>query len=255
MNAYGIRHGLANLCSIMSNLEHHMGHTTIGERGLEEMLGIARVVGDAGASPAPESSTGNALLEGMDPELMAQLTENGRRALNDRIQILEIEDYDLRTAGGTLELLVRESIDPDATPFVAERFEITSHSALYGGALTTATATIRAGDAVRCESEDSDGGVNALERSLRQCLFALYPEVANLHVADYRIQVIEPAKGTASRGCVWLTWSENGDRFVTLGVSHDLLEATWRALVDGFQLHLMRRGRTAPATVDSSWAV
>jgi len=264
INAYGARRGLASLCSIISNLEHHMGHSTIGPRGIEEMTRTARLVADAttaafgrrGPAPVPyEPTAGTTLLEDVDPALLARLTESARQALKDRIQLLELEDYDLRTAGGTLELLVREASDPDARPFVAERFELTAHSALYGGAVSTATATVRIGEGIRCESEDGDGAVNAMERCLRQCLFAVYPEIANVQISDYRVQVVEASKGLSSRVRVWLTWSHAADRWVTLGVSGDLLDATWRALVDGFQLLLMRLGRTAPVPVDSSWAV
>jgi 2-isopropylmalate synthase len=264
MNAYGARRGLANLCSIISNLEHYMGHNTIGPHGMEEMPRAARLVADAMTNafgrrgpmhPPHEPAAGTGLLDDVDPALLARLTENGTRALKDRIQILELENYDLRTAGGTLELLVREAIQPEIRPFIAERFELTAHSGLYGGAVSSATATVRIGENIRCETEDGDGPVNALERCLRQCLFAVYPEIANLHILDYRMQLAEAPKGTSSRVRVWITWSHAAGRWVTLGVSGDLLDAVWRALIDGFQLLLMRQGRTAPVPVDSSWAV
>ena len=125
--------------------------------------------------------------------------------------------------------------------------------------MTTATARLRAGEAVRSESEQGAGPVDALARALRQCLFALYPAITEIHLRDYRVHTIEPAHGGASRVRVAIDWSESGERWTTAGVSADLVEAAWLALVGGFQLALMRvaeRGlATLPSTADMSWAV
>jgi len=167
--------------------------------------------------------------------------------------------YHLRTAHGTLELIVREALSPDQRPFEAERYDLESHSGLYNGSVTAATATVRAGEAIRTESEQGAGPVDALERSLRQCLFALYPAVANLRLKDYRVQTVDPGHGSLSRIRVNIEWSAFGERWATAAVSEDLVEAAWLALVDGFRLVLMRIGEhggvTLPASADSSWAV
>ena len=93
---------------------------------------------------------------------------------------------------------------------------------------------------------------------MRQCLFAVYPEIAGVHMTDYRVQPLEPAQGTLSRGRVTIAWNDGSASWVTAGVAKDIVEATWLALVDGFRLPLMRlgvRGHTVPAPTDSSWAV
>jgi len=267
VNAYGERRGLANLCSIISNLERKLGYNVIGEEHLAEITRVARLVAEAGRdalerrgraglpqAPIAEVS----LLDGAEPRLAAELSDTARRDLQSRIEFLEADGYELRTADGTLELLVREALHPDLRPFVAERYELTSHSALYAAPVSTSTATVRVGDTVRTETEDGDGAVNALERSLRQCLFALYPEIVNLKVTDYRVQILDFSQGTSVRVRVSLEWTESDLHWVTQGVSSDLIEATWLALVDGFRLSLMRRtedGHTLPAGPDSSWAV
>jgi 2-isopropylmalate synthase len=266
INAYGSRRGLANLCSIISSLEHKLAHTTIGTEKLEEMAEAARAVSEAEdaalarrvqpVSRAPRS--GEALLQVLDPHLLQSLHERRRRALLDQVEAMEAEGYDLRNATGTLELLARQAQRPEIRPFAAERYELTSHSGLYGGGRSTATATIRAGDHVRTETEDGDGAVNALERALRQCLFALYPEIASVHMLDYRVCPLEPSEGTLSRGRVALTWTDGRRHWTTAAVAKDIVEATWLALVDGFQLPLILLGdrvRAVPEPADSSWAV
>ena len=259
INAYGPRRGLPNLCSIISNLENKLAHTVLGPHGLGEMAGVARLVAEAGRTALDRRARMHVVGEALvDQSLLAKLAEPDRRALMDRIQRMESDGYNLRNAGGTLELLIREALNPEIQPFLAEHYELTSHSALCGAAMSTATATVRVGDAIRSETEDGDGAINALERALRQCLFALYPEISRIHVTDFHVQTLKASQGTTARVRVALAWAESGRRWVTAGVSSDLLEAAWLALVDGFRLPLMRlaeSGRPMPAAADSSWAV
>jgi 2-isopropylmalate synthase len=267
VNVYGGRRGLANLCSIISALEHKLAHTTIGPDKLEEMNAVARKVAEAEAAmigrrvqpaPADAARPGEAILQVLDPHLLHGLPERRRRALLDQVEALERADYDLRHAGGTLELLAREALRPEIRPFLAERYELASHSGLNGSGLSTATVTIRAGDHVRSETEDGDGAVNALERALRQCLFAMYPEIAAVRMTDYQVRPLEPAQGTLSRARVSCTWSDGTRQWTTAAVAKDIVEATWLALVDGFRLPLVllgERGHAAPEPADSSWAV
>jgi 2-isopropylmalate synthase len=266
INAYGGRRGRANLCSIISALEHKLSHTTIGREKLEEMNSVARIVAEAEAatlerrvqaSPVEAVRPGEGILQLLDPHLLHGLPERRRRALLDQVEALEAADYDLRHAGGTLELLAREALRPEIRPFFAERYELESHSGLSGG-LSTATVTIRTGDHLRTETEDGDGAVNALERALRQCLFALYPEIAAVHMTDYQVKPLEPAQGTLSRARVSCTWSDGSRQWTTAAVAEDIVEATWLALVDGFRLPLVllgQRSHAAREAADTSWAV
>jgi 2-isopropylmalate synthase len=267
INAYGGRRGRANLCSIISAMEHKLAHTTIGREKLQEMNSVARIVAEAEAAtlerrahatPVEGARPGEGMLQLLDPHLLHGLPERRRRALLDQVEAMEAANYDLRHAGGTLELLAREAVRPEIRPFFAERYELTSHSALSGGGLSTATVTIRTGDHVRTETEDGDGAVNALERALRQCLFAMYPEIAGVHMKDYQVKPLEPEEGTMSRARVSCTWSDGTRQWVTAAVAKDIVEATWLALVDGFRLPLVLLGdrrHAVPEPADSSWAV
>ena len=86
-----------------------------------------------------------------------------------------------------------------------------------------------------------------------------YPVIAEIRVKDYHVQTLQPAHRTASRIRVTIEWAESGERWMTSGVSEDLIEAAWLALVDGFRLPLMRLeehgAALLPAGTDSSWAV
>lgn len=173
------------------------------------------------------------------------------------MEAIEAEGLNLCAAGGSLELLARRALHPELQPFVPERYELNSHSALYGGGLSSATATIRVAEQLRSETEDGDGAVNALERALRQCLFSIYPEIATVRMTDYRVEPLDPAQGTMSRARVLLTWTNGAGEWITAGVARDIVEATWLALVDGFALPLMRlreRRQDVRKAGGSSWA-
>ena len=252
--------GNTNLSTVIANLEYKLGHTVVEQKNLEHLPVAARLVAQAGTAPPLRKPAPGVeeLLATIDERLRSQLGVFERQGVLDRILLLEAMGYDLQTAHGTLELLVRETLHPGLHPFEAEHYELTGHSALYGAAVSTATATIHAGDAVRSESEDGAGPVDALERSLRQCLFAIYPAISGLRLRAYRIRIIEPERGSASRVRAAVDWSESGEQWTTAAVSEDLIEAVWLALVDGFRLLLMRlgeRGAAALPTADSSWAV
>jgi 2-isopropylmalate synthase len=97
-----------------------------------------------------------------------------------------------------------------------------------------------------------------MERAVRQCLFAIYPEIAAVHIKDYQVKPLEPAEGTMSRARVACTWSDGTREWVTAAVAKDIVEATWPALVDGFRLPLVlldNRGHAVTEPADSSWAV
>jgi hypothetical protein len=125
-------------------------------------------------------------------------------------------------------------------PFEALRYEVTTHSSFDGTTVSTATVAVRIGDLMRCETEDGTGPVDALERALRQCLYAIYPPVGDLQFASYSVESAGTYRGPAGLVRVTIEWSEFGDQWSTSAVSFDVLQAVWMALTDGFRLQLVR---------------
>jgi len=109
---------------------------------------------------------------------------------------------------------------------------------LVGG--TTATVTLRIQDSVHTASATGQGPMNALDISLRQCLSSVYPQVKNVRLTDYKVRVLEPKKGTAAKVRVLVEWSDHRRSWATVGVSDNVIEASWGALVDAIRLELMR---------------
>lgn len=289
INGYGERCGEANLCSVLPGLELKLGHTTVWREKLEKLHSLAHFVADAAnlSVPASQPYVGRDAFAGMNheepaagahtlpeqvgnrrPSLVAGLVTEARRLsrergqdlereLADRIASLEAEGYDIQSAGGTFELLVREAARPGAALFDIAGYEVTTRRGSSGAPSTTATVTLRIEDAVLSATAEAPGPVHALDLALRKGLSSLYPAVSEPRLADYKVRVLDSNRGTASRVRVLVEWSAGDRAWATAGISDNVIDASWRALVDAMRLELLRAGASsdAPETRDYSWAV
>ena len=82
--------------------------------------------------------------------------------------------------------------------------------------------------------------MNALDVCLRQCLSTVYPAIANVRLTDYKVRVLDTKKGTAAKVRVLVEWSDHRRSWSTVGVSDNVIEASWNALCDAIRLELMR---------------
>lgn len=196
---------------------------------------------------------------GLD-SLSEGLTGRAQREFQDRIQQMEREGYELATAQGTLELLVREAVNPGLRFFEVTDFEVATRMNAQQEAATTATVTVKIQNASYTATGQGTGPLHALDECLRQALATFYPEIGAVRLTDYRLRVLEPNKGTAAKVRVAIQWSGRQKNWVTAGVSENVIEASWMALLDAIRLELMwlheRRGTLASATAeDYCWGV
>ncbi len=181
-----------------------------------------------------------------------------RRELNDRIGQMQAEGYDFEAAGGALELITREAMHPDARPFEVAGFEVTTRMIGPDQTQSTASVSIRIHQAVFAATATRSGPVNALDTALRQCLSHLYPSISKVRLTDYRVRILEAHKGTGAKAGVIVDWSDGARSWSTMGVSYNLIGASWTALVSGIRLELMRLGEHDEEILcieDNSWAV
>ena len=179
--------------------------------------------------------------------LASQLDETARRGLLDRIKQLEYEGYEFEAAEGSFELLVREALNPDLRPFDVESYEVTMRSAGVDGPRANATVTLRTDAGPVSTTAAGHGPFNALHECLCDSLATRFPQVRQIRLTDYKVRVLDSYKGTAAKVRVLIEWSDHQRSWSTVGVSDNVIEASWRALVDAFRLELMRTDRTAPA--------
>jgi 2-isopropylmalate synthase len=172
--------------------------------------------------------------------LAGKLTDEAKRHLLERIKQMEYEGYELEAAEGTFELLVREAMTPNVNFFDVVNFEVTTKMAGSKPSQTEATVNIKARDGVHSATAEGHGPVHALDVCLRQCLSTLYPGISNVRLTDYKVRVLDTKKGTAAKVRVLVEWSDHQRSWATVGVSDNVIEASWLALLDAIRLELMR---------------
>ena len=181
------------------------------------------------------SGKGSILYKLKQHGLEDRLDDAARRELLDRIKQLEFQGHELEAAEGTFELLVREALRPGM-----QFFEVVNYEVITRGNASTANVTLKAQDNVLTASATGKGPFNALDLALRQCLSTLYPAITGVQLTDYKVRVIDSKKGTAARVRVLIEWSDHQRSWATVGVSENVIEASWFALVDAMRLELMR---------------
>ena len=195
------------------------------------------------------SGRSNVLYQLQQQGLADRMTEQARRELLERVKELEFQGYDLEAADGTFELLVRQSLQPGVN-----FFEVRDYYVAIKSGHATAAVTVSTDEGIQTSTAEGNGPMNALDVALRKCLSSRYPKIADVRLTDYKVRVLDSKKGTAAKVRVLVEWSDHGahrpegplcaDREVkswqTVGVSDDVIEASWNALVDALRLELMR---------------
>ncbi|MCC7175010.1 MAG: citramalate synthase [Bryobacterales bacterium] len=205
------------------------------------------------------SGRGNILYKLKQHGLTDRLSEAGRRELLERIKHMEYLGYELEAAEGTFELLVREALHPGMQFFELVNFEVTTKMGGAKGSRSVASVTVKTTDGIHSATASGHGPVNALDLCLRQCLSSLYPSISGVRLVDYKVRVLEPRKGTAAKVRVLIEWTDHHRSWTTVGVSDDVIEASWSAMVDAIRLELMRlmeKDESVEKTVeDYCWGV
>jgi 2-isopropylmalate synthase len=187
------------------------------------------------------SGRGNILYKLKQHGLAGRLSEDARRELLERIKQMEYEGYELEAAEGTFELLVRDALRPGTHFFEVDTYDVSTRAGGAGPSRTTATVTLRIEDALHSAAAVSQHGpFNALHVCLRNCLAKFYPQISEVRLKDYKVRVLDSRKGTASKVRVLIEWSDHRRSWSTVGVSDNVIEASWKALVDAIRLELMR---------------
>jgi 2-isopropylmalate synthase len=171
-----------------------------------------------------------------DPALLARVL--------DRVQDLEHEGYQFEAAEASFVLLVEKLAGRAVTWFERLGYHVSVTGRIGREPVTEATIKLRVGDAIEHTVSEGDGPVNALDGALRKALQRHYPRLKEMHLVDYKVRVINARAGTAARVRVVIE-SQDGDAvWGTVGVSENVIEASWLALVDAVEHKLAKDART-----------
>ncbi len=152
----------------------------------------------------------------------------------------EAHGYTFEVADASLELLMRRSNGWRQPFFEVESYRVSiDHREGQEGALAEATVKVRAGDERHIATAEGHGPVGALDNALRQALGRIYPQLSDMVLTDYRVRVLDEQPGTGAIVRVLIDTSDGEKEWTTVGVSDNIIEASWEALVDSMLFGLL----------------
>lgn len=164
------------------------------------------------------------------------------RQILERLKDLESEGYQFEAAEASFDLLMREALGYRQQFFELRGFQVhcdmlQSISGDYSNALATIKVTVNGKDIL--EAAEGNGPVSALDAALRKALQNFYPEIAQFHLTDYKVRILDSGAGTSAKTRVLIESSNGQKRWTTLGVSSNILEASYQAVVEGIEYGLL----------------
>ncbi|MDP3792045.1 MAG: citramalate synthase [Candidatus Omnitrophota bacterium] len=162
------------------------------------------------------------------------------KAILKVLQEMENRGYHFEAAEASLELLIKRVMKTFKDFFELESFRVIMEKNKGGKMLSEATIKLKVGKELEHTASLGDGPVNALDSALRKALKKFYPRLAQMHLIDYKVRVLDEKEGTAARVRVLIQSQDKDDSWWTIGVSENVIEASWFALVDSIEYKLLK---------------
>ncbi len=172
-----------------------------------------------------------------------QLDSAALEKILEQVVKLENAGYQFEAANASFDLLVQKSLGTFQPHFERLSFHVSVEADESGKLTTEATVKIRVKGEVHHEVAEGDGPVNAIDAALRKALNGHFPSLAKLQLLDYKVRVINSDAGTAAGVRVVIESRDEHDVFGTVGVSENIIEASWIALADAFEYQLAKESR------------
>ena len=302
MNGYGERCGNANLVSILPALQLKMGYECIPPERLARLTETAHLVDElCNVTPNPNQpyvgtnafahkggmhvagvSRDSRTFEHVEPaavgadrrvlvsELSGRGTVQARADVDDataarvveRVKDLENRGYHLEAADGSFDLLIRRETGDYEPLFRLESWRVIAEKRENGRVETEATIKIWVDGERYVRTAEGNGPVNALDTALRSAIGERYPHLRDIQLVNFKVRILDESKGTGAVTRVLLDASDGAETWGSIGVSENIIEASWEALVDSLEAGMLpgraerpRRGATggtpggAPAPV------
>jgi 2-isopropylmalate synthase len=297
VNGYGERCGNANLITILPALELKLGYDCIGTDRLRRLTDVAHLIDEvSNVSPNPNQPYVGAnafahkggmhvagvnrdarTFEHIDPaevgadrrvlisELSGKGTVQARAEVDDataarvveRVKELESRGYQLEAADGSFDLLIRKETGEYEPLFRLESWRVIVEKRETGKVETEATIKIYVDGERYVRTAEGNGPVHALDRALRGAIGERYPHLRDIELVNFKVRILDETKGTGAVTRVLLDASDGAGTWGAIGVSENIIEASWEALVDSLEAGMLpgraeHTRRTRPAEVAPS---
>lgn len=164
--------------------------------------------------------------------------EDTKEVIN-RIKNLEHQGYQFEAADASLELLLRQANGELTELFVFESFKMLVEKTAGRPVVSEAFVKINIGGSSVYTAAEGNGPVNALDNALRKALVTYFPRLNEMHLSDYKVRVLDEMDATASKVRVLIESRDLSSSWNTVGVSGNVIEASWEALVDSIRYALL----------------
>ena len=159
----------------------------------------------------------------------------------NKVKQLEHDGYKFEGADGSFELLVRKIIGKYQPFFKLHYYKTMGEQSMHNGAACSfAQIKIEVDNQIEITAGEGAGPVHALDTALRKALERFYPNVSAIRLTDYKVRVLDSQSATASKVRVLIESSDSTEEWTTVGVSTDIIEASWLALVDSIEYKLIK---------------
>ncbi len=186
-------------------------------------------------------------------ELGVELDEEGidSRRIVAEIKQLEQEGYQFDVADGSFKILLEKLTEVFTPLFELESFRVTIEKDKGQPCQSHATVKVAVGGKHEITAAEGYGPVSALDNALRKALGRFFPDLDTMRLVDFKVRVIDGSRGTAARVRVLIDSRDQDQIWSTIGVSEDIIEASWHALADSFQFKLAREKNIRGAAQES----
>lgn len=156
----------------------------------------------------------------------------------DKLKQLEYEGYQFEGAESSFELMIRRALGKTLNFFEVKDFRVLCEEHWQNDYNATAMLKVKVDGIEETVAAEGDGPVNALDKALRKALEIFYPELKKMRLVDYKVRVLDSTLATAAKVRVHIESTDGQRVWGTVGVSTNIIEASWDALVDSIEYFL-----------------
>jgi 2-isopropylmalate synthase len=187
--------------------------------------------------------SGKGTVQSRAEERGLDLDEGTAARVVERVKALEHRGYQFEAADGSFDLLIRRATGDYEPLFRLEAWRVLVEKREDGKVQTEATIKIWVGGERYLRTAEGNGPVNALDKALRSAIAEQYPHLRDIELVNFKVRILDETKGTGAITRVLLDASDGTDTWGTIGVSENIIEASWDALVDSLEAGMLP-GRT-----------
>jgi len=174
----------------------------------------------------------------VDPALTKDSPET--KLIINKLKELEYEGYQFEGAESSFELVIRKILGKYKPSFELKDFKVIVNEPAGKAVNSSAMIKINVDNQEEITAAEGDGPVNALDNAVRKALERFYPQIREMKLTDFKVRVLDSESGTAAKVRVLIESTDGKDVWTTIGVSTDIIEASWKALVDSIEYKLSK---------------